>query len=786
MPGTQQIVGIASGLDSTGIVDALIAFERKTADQIEQRQAETTNQVTSLKALQAKILALDSQIAALRKAATFEAANINVSDDSYLSATRAGRVNEGSWDMRVLSLARSHQMASQGIDNVDSMLFGTGTIKIGIGSGTDTITIDSSNNSLIGIKEAINATDAGVTASIINDGTESNSYRLLLQSDKTGSTKQIYFESSLGGGLDLDFTTSSFDEVEEVSLATGTTSTMSLGAGAAYTGSENKTYTFTVQGAGEQTVGTDTITINWTDGTNSGSFDITAEDTEVELTGDGSDGLFVQFAAGDVTAGDVFQVNTFTPLLQEASDAKIALGSSGGVGSPIVVTSSTNGFSDVIAGLSITAKKVTPVGESITINTSPDVTTVKAKIKGFMDAYNDVVKWIDDQNTYSQDTGESGALFGDSTLWTAQAALRNRLSAVVEGIDSKYNQLYSIGIRHSSTGQLAITNYDDFEQAIQNNLDDVINLFGDSGVSSTHNIEFLSLGSTSTTGSDLEVDITAAATTASLVGSAITDPALIRINPGVEPPAYGLVLDSTNNRLRLKIDGVTSEEIQLTQKTYESATELINELQAQIDADAKIGSFGLEVSWDSDANKITIAGSTYGSTASVELVSGVDNNAHTVLGLESGTSTAGTDVAGTINGEEAVGRGRYLTGKEDNETTEGIKLLITFTEDQVGDGVEGTIKMARGIATQLHDSIDNLTKSKDGVFDRRISALEKQIEQMAERVVDIDERLEIRRESLLKEFWAMESALGEMNALKDYLTQQTAMMNQNWKLGTNR
>ena len=783
MPGSQQIVGIASGLDTTGIVDALIAFERKTADLIEQRQAETTNQVTSLKALQAKILALDSQLAALRKSSTFEAATITVSDDDYLSAVRDGRVADGLWDMRVLSLARSHQIASQGISNVDAILFGTGTISIGIGSGTSTITIDSTNGSLVGIKEAINAADAGVTASIINDGTSANSYRLLLRGDSTGATKDIFFESSLVGGIDLDFTNSSFDEAEEVSLATGTTANMSLGATASYTGSENKIYTFTVQGADEQTVGTDTITINWTDGTNTGTFDITTQNTEVQLTGDGADGLYIQLSAGDVTAGDVFQVNTFTPLLQEASDAKISLGSTGGSGSPIVVTSSTNTFSDVIAGLTITAKKITDAGESISINTSPDVTAIKDQIKGFIDAYNGVIDYIDSQNSYNQDTGESGALFGDSTLWTAQASLRNRLSAVVDGIDSKFNQLYSIGIRHRSTGELGIADYDAFQSAVQNNLDDVINLFGDSAISSSHSIEFLSMGSKSTTGIDLDVDITAASTTATLVGAAITDPATMVIDPEAEPLEYGLVLDSTNNRVRLKIDGITSGEMALTQKTYQTATELVNELQAQIDADSKIGNAGLEVSWDAEAKKITITGATYGSNASVELVAGVDNNAHAVLGFESGVSIDGTNVAGTINGEEATGSGRYLTGIEDNETTEGIKLLITLTEDQVAAGVEGTIKIARGVASQLHDAADNLTKSKDGVFDRRISTLEKEIQMAQERVIDIDERLAIRRESLLREFWAMEEALGQMNVMKDFLTQQTSMMDKNWQIG---
>jgi len=53
------------------------------------------------------------------------------------------------------------------------------------GSATKNVTIDSSNNTLIGIRDAVNAANIGVTASIINDGSASP-YRLILTSSTTG------------------------------------------------------------------------------------------------------------------------------------------------------------------------------------------------------------------------------------------------------------------------------------------------------------------------------------------------------------------------------------------------------------------------------------------------------------------------------------------------------------------------------------------------------------------------------------------------------------------------
>ena len=96
---------------------------------------------------------------------------IDVSDEYVLTAASSGRASAGSYDLQVLALARNHQMASQGFSDDSQALFGTGTITIAVGSGTvKTITIDATNNSLAGIKKAINDANVGVTASIINDG----------------------------------------------------------------------------------------------------------------------------------------------------------------------------------------------------------------------------------------------------------------------------------------------------------------------------------------------------------------------------------------------------------------------------------------------------------------------------------------------------------------------------------------------------------------------------------------------------------------------------------------
>ncbi len=100
---------------------------------------------------------------------------------------------------------RSSQSLSSTAFTATSDVVGTGTLTLSLGtstynSGTDTvdptsfvaksgvssvdITIDGTNNTLAGVRDAINAADAGVNASIINDG---SGYRLVFEVKTTGA-----------------------------------------------------------------------------------------------------------------------------------------------------------------------------------------------------------------------------------------------------------------------------------------------------------------------------------------------------------------------------------------------------------------------------------------------------------------------------------------------------------------------------------------------------------------------------------------------------------------------
>ncbi|MBU8932753.1 MAG: flagellar filament capping protein FliD [candidate division Zixibacteria bacterium] len=772
MPGANSIDGLNSGFDTTAIVDSIINYERRNAVLLESDGIEKTNIITAYKALQAKVLALSAAVGQLTHRSTFNAATARVSDESILTATTSGRVATGSYQLQVLDVARNHQLASQGISEADTQIMGTGTIEITVGNGSQySIDINENNNSLIGIKQAINDAHMGITATIINDGSSSNSYRLMLTGDKTGRSNTMEVTSNLTGGTNLNYSTALFDSPEILSSDSVSSSTVTLDSMASYSGNENKIYTFTVLGTGAQTIGTDEISIEWTDGTNSGQITVTQADASVELVGDGADGLKLSFSTGDLTAGDSFQVAGFAPLIQEASDARISFGAGGGTGSPIIVTSESNTFDSVIAGVTLDISRETEVGESVTVTTDIDVSGIKAGVNDFITRYNDVMDFVSEQNTYHEDTKESGVLFGDSTLWTMRYAMNSAIGMSIEGMDSEFNHLYSLGIRTNLDGHLAITDYGRFEEALRNNLDEVVELFTDGGVASQSGIEFVSSSTATKTGKDYQVDISVAAAKGMLEGTTFNDP--------LDSP---LTLTSATNTIKLKVNGLNSNDIVLSARTYSSADELVEEIQGKIDNDSRIGSRGVIVEWvdEGSTGYLKFTSGAYGSSSKVERLTSVSNSANSSLGLIDATSTEGLDVAGTINGEEAEGIGQLLKGKDDNETTEGLTLRITLDPTEVGEGVEGSITVTKGVAARLRDKVASYSMSGDGALDRRIKAYETQIEHITERVAEIDERLVIRREMLYQKFYEMERALGEFNATGTFLETQLANLDSNW------
>ncbi len=139
----------------------------------------------------------------------------------------------------------------------------------------------------------------------------------------------------------------------------------------------------------------------------------------------------------------------------------------------------SNDFSDVIAGVSI---QVQSEGAEYTFSVSPDREAIKTKIQDFVSAYNEVVTFVTGQNTYSEESGAGGELFGDSTLRTVHSTVFNALfsqtAAQIAADTEGFGSLPLLGIGMQRDGTLLIDDVK-MDAKMDEDLDQFADLFAD-------------------------------------------------------------------------------------------------------------------------------------------------------------------------------------------------------------------------------------------------------------------------------------------------------------------
>ncbi len=105
---------------------------------------------------------------------------------------------------------------------------------------------------------------------------------------------------------------------------------------------------------------------------------------------------------------------------------------------------------------------------------------------------------------------------------------------------------------------------------------------------------------------------------------------------------------------------------------------------------------------------------------------------------------------------------------------------VTFSEATTADfeSVENVFRATDGISEQLSDYLGDLT-NPFGTIDNKEEALTNTITRIQDRIDELEERLEVRRESLLEQFYRMESVINELNGEGTYLMNALASLNPN-------
>lgn len=204
--------GIGSGLDVNSIVSQLMKVESQPLTDLAAKEAKQQTRLTAFGTLKGALSSFQGSLAALSDPAKFNAITANLTDTSLASASATSSAVTGSHSLEIQTLAQSQKLKSANFATTSSTV-GSGTLTIQFGTyngGTFTlnpdkaaqsITIAPGNSSLSGIRDAINQANAGISASIVNDGTGN---RLVISSQDTGLSNALKITATDDDGNDTD------------------------------------------------------------------------------------------------------------------------------------------------------------------------------------------------------------------------------------------------------------------------------------------------------------------------------------------------------------------------------------------------------------------------------------------------------------------------------------------------------------------------------------------------------------------------------------------------------
>lgn len=230
-PGSSIInsLGGGSGIDSASLIKQLVEINKTPElNRLTSRQTLLETQISDFGLLRSSFATLQTAANALASPDTFNAKAVSIPDTSLLGITKLdAKAVAGDYRLKVEQIAQAQSISSGSYTSVNDTV-GKGTLTLRFGSWNETldefsvntaksgatITIDDTNNTLSGLRDAINDADIGVQATIVSDG---GSYKLLLTAP-SGAANEIELtavEDGSPGLANFNFNTSNQALVQE-------------------------------------------------------------------------------------------------------------------------------------------------------------------------------------------------------------------------------------------------------------------------------------------------------------------------------------------------------------------------------------------------------------------------------------------------------------------------------------------------------------------------------------------------------------------------------------------
>lgn len=461
-----------TALDSyfTTLISNLMSIERQPLERMTTQRDSFNVKRGAYSDLNTKLENLQDAVKALRSSTATTAltagrsTNINPADSntSVLTATASKSAIVGQYDLSVTNLAKAQRRASAAQTSVDQALGKTGTFWLG-GTGT-------ANVSLTG-----NATVTGAATSALASGQkELGTGTYSVETRDNDGVLEFRLKDGDGKALSIsngdDSTTTSWQKVTAGEYDTGRGVKLTF-SGAGTPGST--TFDYTAAGVGVAIEAGDSL-LNIATKINAADQPV-GRDVAASVVGK----QLILTAAHTGTAhkmiySDGVGLGFTTTDLQAAEDATFSV-------NDIDFTRSSNtGLTDVINGVTLNFT-ADAEGNSATLEVKSDMSTARTAVETFVKQFNDIQTYLQAKTAVSAvNDGQTltytrGTLADDYTF----SSLRSELFSTFMTSSTNsgaYKNLRNIGLSINDNLQATISDPDKLDDALENNLDDVVSL----------------------------------------------------------------------------------------------------------------------------------------------------------------------------------------------------------------------------------------------------------------------------------------------------------------------
>ncbi|OGS34775.1 MAG: hypothetical protein A2293_11865 [Elusimicrobia bacterium RIFOXYB2_FULL_49_7] len=524
-----SVGGLASGLDTNGIIDGLVAIEKQQVTRLETKQKNFELTLSSWGTLSTNLTTLSRKAEGLHDPDTFDKFKITSSDEEIVTIEGKDGGTPGSFSLGVYQLARSEKIMSKTFATSHLALdisgeFTVNRTKAAVENdptGTDVTIKIEAGDSMKEVRDKINsAEDIGISATIIK--ISDTEYTLSITSKDSGADGAAYTETVGTALRDLGIFNSAGEKgnvTHKVQSAQNTSSGSDITADTLFSdidgasvgindtisirgmdrnGNQISTRNFVVADPASMKV---SDLLSEIEKTFNGMVTASVENGRIMVTDKttGATSLQIELSAnnesgGSLGLGGLMAVNTAgkNGILQVGTDAFFSVDG-------LYLHSTTNEAEDSVEGVNIKMRKA-DITQTIQVSIDRDLDGIKSNVQDFLDSFNMVMKYIDEQTKVKVEQKKEdesnpndptkknditkGALASDSTVGRLKSELRNMLTQQFEYmVGSKYNSLASVGIMiNQYSGEYEIDE-EKFKKALTNSYEDVKNLFVQRGSS---------------------------------------------------------------------------------------------------------------------------------------------------------------------------------------------------------------------------------------------------------------------------------------------------------------